>query len=212
MTSAQIRVDPIQSKFTPEGLVCFLSLSSRILHKSYGSHARTPVPASTAYDMCSGYNVISWSTLLSDYRYYIIPNAPVPRLAGVSKESLQLAGPDNVLVRRGDTFSRIPFVIAVRFAVSLVLDTDLADEHVCIHHVQARRLELVSGGSVAIARTMPSGILAIARATENQNPRDRGNSILSIRVDSFPIRLNKRIFVPALTQLTVRVRCDAIDL
>lgn len=81
-----------------------------------------PVPyfPSTYYDTCSGYNVIAQSALPPHYRDHIMPNAPLPRLAGALREPLQLSGFFKQLVRLGNTFFCLPSVVAGRLAVLLV--------------------------------------------------------------------------------------------
>lgn len=151
---AKTLADPRQPNLTPERLVCLLFSSICIVHGSYGTHARTLVPASVAHDSCSGYTAILRSAVSSYYRKYIVPSTPLPRLGGVSEKPLQRAGFVKLLVKLGKTAFRIPFVFAERSALPLVLCTASADGHVRVHQVQVRTLELVKGGSVPVARTL----------------------------------------------------------
>lgn len=104
------------------------------------------------------------------------------------------------------------FVTGDRLAVPLVLETAFTDEQVCVHQVQARLFEIVKGGSISAAWTMPTGFPATARPTDNGNPRSRTPFTPSVRVNLSGVRLTKLIYVLALTQMTVRVRWDAIAL
>lgn len=114
-TSTETRAGPIQPRLTPESLVCLLFSSIYIFHGSYGTHARTSVPASIVYDMCSAYKAISRSVPPPDYRDYIIPNARLSRLTCALEEPLQLAGFVKLLGRLGNRFFWILFVTAMRW-------------------------------------------------------------------------------------------------
>lgn len=59
---------------------------------------------------------------------------------------------------------------------------------------------------------MFNGIPATARSTKSRSLRNRALSFLSDGVHVSVVRLTKLIRVPALTPMTVRVRCDATGL
>lgn len=168
--------------------------------------------AAIAYDACSGYNVNARSALPLGYQKHIIPNASLLHLAGASKEPLHLSGLVNLVFRLVNTFFRRPFVIADRLAVTLVLGTAFADEHVRVHYVQSRKLELFKGESVQVAPTLPNGLPADYRPPSNQSKRSRSSSLPPYAYTRAPVRLNKSVLVPALPQKTVRVRSPSIAL
>lgn len=138
-------------------LVCLPFSSICSGYGPYGTHTKTMVPASTAYEKCSEYNVISRSGLPPNCGNYIIPSFSPPRLAGASEKPLQLGDFTKLSVRLKNKFFPIPVVIAERLQVPLVLGTFFADEHVRVHQIQAQRLELVKERSVLAARILPDG-------------------------------------------------------
>lgn len=141
-----------------------------IAHGSHETNVRTLGSASIAHNTYSGFGAISRSALSPDYRDHIMPSAPLPHSTGASEEPLQPAGFAKLLERLGTTFFRISFVIAIRFAVRLVLGLAFTNKHGHVHRVQARRLEIVKGESVSAAWTLLSRVSATARPSTSGTP------------------------------------------
>ena len=85
-----------------------------------------------------------------DWARYVVRDAPLPRLAGANSNPLKLSAVVRLTVRLKNTTFRIPFVVAGQLAVPVFLGTALIDTHVRNVDVEAQRLELRQGGSVAI--------------------------------------------------------------
>lgn len=202
----------MQLNVTHEGLVCLLFSSICIVHGSYGTHARTLVLAPIAHETCSGHNIISRSVFPTDYRNYIIPEAPLLRLAGVSEEPLQLTGFVKILVRlRNTLFSKT-------FRHHGVFGSTTYSEY-CLR----RRPYPRSPGPGPETRVHESRNRLCCSDIAQRNPNHRTghqqpeppkscapNSLDGMGVS--PLRLTKLIRVPVLTQMTERVRCNAIGL
>lgn len=210
MKFGQARAESFPSKLTSDGLVCPLSSSICLVHGSYGTLARTPLSAFIAFDTCSVYNVTARSAFPPDYRENILPSAPLLRLAGTSKDSLQLSGLVKLSVRLGNKFFRLPFVVAERLVLPLVLGTAFADEHVRFHHIQARKVEFIKGGSFPPAQTFSHEIPADTRFNENRIFLSNAPSVPSGGETLSPMRPTKLTQVPSMTQMKVVVRRDAI--
>lgn len=131
-------------------------------------------------------------------------------MAGALEKPLQLPSSVKSLVGLGDTFFRLPFVIAQRLAIHIFFGTAFADERVRVDEVQAQKLEFVKGGSVSGARAFPNEVPADTRSTKNRNTRKGGSSMPSDGADFFSLRLSKFIQKLAMTQKTTRVCWDAI--
>lgn len=79
-------------KLKPDRLVCLLSSSICIVRGYYKTRACAIVPPSITYDTCSAYGVIARLSHPPSYREYLIPDAPLPRLAIASEKPPQQSG------------------------------------------------------------------------------------------------------------------------
>ena len=156
-------------------------------------------PRMIAVDTCSGYNLVRKADLPPDWARYVVRNAPLPQLAGANSNLLKLSAVVRLAVRLRNKTFRIPFVVADQLAVPLLLCTAFIDTHVRSIDVEAQRLELRQGVSVAIVdgkREPTPPTRRHGRQTSRADARDEAPQA---------IRIARWVTIPARSQARVRV-------
>ena len=103
-----------------------------------------------AVGTCSRYNLVRKADLPLDWTRHTVRDAPLPWLAGANSNPLRLTAVVCLAVRiRNMTFG-VPFVVVDQLAVPVLLGTAFIDSHVRSIDIDAQRLQLRNGGSVAI--------------------------------------------------------------
>ena len=156
-------------------------------------------PRTIAVDTCSGYNLVRKADLPPDWTRFFVRDAPLPQLTGANSNLLKLTSVVQLAVRLRNTTFCIPFVVADQVAVPVLLGTSFIDAHVRSIDIDAQKLELRQGGSVAI----------FDRKGE-PSPPTRRNGRQSIRAavrEEAPqaIRVARWVTIPAMSQARIRV-------
>ena len=133
-----------------DGVICLMASKIYNVLGSIATEENAFKPRTIAFDTCSGYNLVRKADLPPDWARYVVRGAPLPRLAGANRNPLKLSAVVRLAVRLRNTTFRIPFVVADQLAVPVLLGTAFIDTHVRSIDVEAQRLELRQGGSVAI--------------------------------------------------------------
>ena len=114
-----------------------------------------------AVNTCSGYNFVRKADLPPEWTRFVVRDAPLPRLAGANSNPLKLTAVIQLAARLRNTMFRIPFVVADQFAMTVFLGTAFIDAHVGSIEIDAQRLELRQGSSVAIVDRRGSRLLQL---------------------------------------------------
>ena len=133
-----------------DGVICLMTSKIYNVLGSIATEVNAFKPHTISVDTCSGYNLVRNADLPPDWTRYVIRDAPLPRLAGANSNPLKLSAVVRLAVRHCNTTFRILFVVADQFAVPVLLGTAFIDAHVRHIDIDAQKLDLCQGGSVAI--------------------------------------------------------------
>ena len=156
-------------------------------------------PRTIAVDTCSGYNLVRKDDLPPDWTRYVVHDAPLPRLASANNNPLKLSAVVRLAVRLRNTTFRIPFVVADQLAVPVLLGTAFIDTHVRCIDIEAQRMELRHGGSVAIVDGNGEPTPPTRRHGRQTGWPDVGEEAPQA------IRIARWVTIPAMSQTRVRV-------
>ena len=129
----------------------------------------------------------------------MIRDAPMPRLAGANSNPLKLSAFVRLAVRLRNKTFRVPFVVAEQLAAPVLLGTAFIDAHVPRIDIDAQKLDLCQGGSVAIV----DGKGEPSPPTRRQG-RHTGRADVHEEAPQ-AIRIARWVTIPAMSQARVRV-------
>ena len=105
-----------------DGYTCVLADHSLLtIRASMGADTRHLHSRRIFIDTCSGWNVIRYNLLPPGWEEYLDDAARTPRLANANGKPLPLIGVVNLVVRLGNVFYRIPFIVSRKLSVGIVL-------------------------------------------------------------------------------------------
>ena len=134
-----------------------------------------------------------------DWTRFVVRDAPLPRLAGANSNPLKPTAAVQLAVLLRNTTFRIPFVVADQLAVAALLGTAFIDAHVRSIDIDAHRLELRQGGSVAIVDGKGEPIPPTRR---NGHQTSRA----AVREEApAAIRVARWVRIPPMSQARIRV-------
>ena len=107
-------------------------------------------PRAIAVDTCSGYNVMRKGDLPPEWMRYVIRDASLPLLTSSNSNPIKLGAVVRLAVQLRNKTFRVPFFVADQLAVPVLLGTAFIDAHVRCIDIDAQKLDLRQGGSVAI--------------------------------------------------------------
>ena len=133
-----------------EGVICLMTSKIYNVLGSIATEGNAFKPHTITVDTFSGYNLVRKAGLPPDWTRFVVRDAPLPRLASTNSNPLKLTAVVQLAVRLRNTTFRIPFVVADQLPVPVLLGTAFIDAHFRSIEIDAQRLELRQGGSVAI--------------------------------------------------------------
>ena len=182
-----------------DGVICLTKSKIYNVLGSIATEDNAFKPHTIAVDTSSGYNLVRKADLPPDWTRYVIRDAPLPRLAGANSNPLKLSAVVRLAVGLRNTTFRVPFVAADQLAVPVLLGTAFIDAHVRRIDIDAQKLDLRQGGSVAIV----DGKGEPSTPTRRQG---RQTSRADVREEApQAIRIARWVTIPAMSQARVRV-------
>ena len=133
-----------------DGAICLMTSKIYNVLGLIATEDKAFKPHTIAVDTCSGYNLVRNADLPPDWTRYVIRTAPLPRLGGANSKRLKLSAVVQLAVRLRNTAFRVPFVLANQLVVRVLLETTFVDAHVRRIDIDAQKLDLRLGGSIAI--------------------------------------------------------------
>lgn len=115
----------------------------------YGEQFPQAVPDCRRY-LFRVYNLIRRTNLPPDWEDYVIPDAPLLKLAGANSDPLRLSAVVRLVVRLGNGVYRLPFMVTDSLAVDFILGTAFIDSHIRSIAVDVQQMDLRRGDRVAI--------------------------------------------------------------
>ena len=133
-----------------DGVICLMTTKIYNFLGSIATEDSALRPHMIAVDTCSGYNLVRKADFPPDWTRYVIRDAPLPRLAGANSNPLKLSAVVRLAIRLRNTTFRVPFVVVDQLAVPVLFGTAFIDAHARRIDIDAQKLDLRQGGSVAI--------------------------------------------------------------
>ena len=182
-----------------DGFVCLMTSKIYNVLGSIATEDNAFKSHTIAVGTCSGYNLVGKADLPPDWTRYVIPDAPLSRLAGPNSNTLKLSAVVWLAFRLRNTTFRVPFVVADQLAVLVLLGTAFIDAHVRRIDIDAQKLDLHQGGSVAIV----DGNREPSLPTRRQGRQTSRADVCKEAPQA--IRIARWVTIPAMSRSRVRV-------
>ena len=162
-------------------------------------------------DTGAGFNVIRSSALPDGWEDKLIPDCQLPNLGDANGKPLQLRGAIQLRVRFKNTIFTATFIVADKLAVDVILGT-------CFMNKNVKAIECMTGKIVfqrnktrvpiLDSRTGSPIEMQSSEKKRTEGAQSTGTSSNNLQT-SHVIRLSKRVTIPALSQLAVKVSTPA---
>ena len=208
---------------TSKGLVCVMTTAHYSLSATVGVNARALRPTTVVIDTGAGFALIKKSRLPANWREFEVNSTNLPRLGDANGNALQLEAMVHLTIRLGNTLYRVPFLVAERLAVDVIVRTAFMNKHV--QHICCRDqvIDLYQGGTIPIlaARDIypersegaapdnasgPGSDPKVAPKAHIYQLRKRRKSSIW---QTHAIRLTEHVRIPPMSQAAVPVRTGA---
>ena len=182
-----------------DGAICLMTSKIHNFLGPIATEDNAFKPYKIAVDTSSGYNLVRKADLPPDWTGYVIRNAALPRLASANSDPLKLSAGVGLAVRLRNTTFWVQFVVADELAVPVLLGIAFIDAHVRRIDMDAQKLDLCQGGSVATV----DGKGEPSPPTRRQG---RQTSRADVREEApKAIRIARWVTIPAMSQTCARV-------
>ena len=117
---------------------------------SVGMNARELRPTTVVMDTGAGSALIKKRMVHANWRDFEMKSTNQPRLGVANGNALQLEAVVHLTIRLGNILYRVPFLVAERLAVDVILGTEFMKKHV--QHICCRDkvIDLYQGGTIPI--------------------------------------------------------------
>ena len=192
---------------------------------SVGVNVSALRPTTVVMDTGAGFALIKKSRLFANWRDFEVKSTNLPRLGDANGNAPQLEAMVHLTIRLGNTLYRVPFLVAERLAVDVILGTAFTNKHVQHICCWDQVIDLYQGGTIPIlaasdiyperskgaAPDNASGPGWDPDVDPKAHIYQRGKRRKSI-CQTHAIRLTEHVQIPPMSQAAVPVRTGASGL
>ena len=173
------------------------------------------LPSNAVFDTGSGMNIVKRDALFDGWETLLDKDATMPRLGDANGRPLRLLGEITLRIRFGNTTYRVPFVVAEKLAVNVIIGTRFMNRYVDAIECRTQTIRLLRGATIPIlSRTNPRNTNTKFENEQFRNETTKRNQ----RDDDTPfnrphtVRLAKHVTIPPLSQMSIPVVTTAAGL
>ena len=176
---------------------------------------QTMLPFNAVFDTGSGMNIVKRDALFDGWEKLLDKDATMPRLGDANGRPLRLLGEITLRIRFGNTTYRLPFIVADKLAVNIIIGTRIMNRYVDAIECRTQTISLFRGAKIPIlSRTNQRNA-----NTKQENERLRSETTERTQRDKdapfnrpHTVRLAKHVTIPPLSQMAVSVVTSAASL
>ena len=173
------------------------------------------LPINAVFDTGSGMNIVKRDALFDGWEKLLDKDATMPRIGDANGRPLRLLGEIKLRIRFGNTTYRLPFIVAYKLAVNVIIRKRFMNRYVDAIECRTQTKRLFRGATIPIlSRTNKRNT---NKKYENEQLRNE-TTIRTQRDNDAPfnrphtVRLAKHVTIPPLSQTPVPVVTTAAGL
>ena len=189
-----------------ETVMCLLTATHYVLSCSIGNTQQTMLPSNAVFDTGSGMNIVNRDALFNEWEKLLDRDATMPRLGDANGRPLRLLGEIALPIRFGNTTYRVPFIVADKRAVNVIVGTRFMNRYVDAIEYRTQTISRFRGATIPILsrtknRTTNTKYENERHRNETTERTQRNNDAPFNRPHT--VRLAKHVTIPPLSQMSV---------
>ena len=173
------------------------------------------VPFNAVFDTGSGMNIVKRDALFDGWEKLLDKDVTMPRLGDANGRPLRLFGQITLRIRFGNTAYRVPFIVADKLAVKVIIGTRFMNRYIDAIECLTQTIRLFRGATITIlSRTNQRNASTKYKNEQLQNETtertQRDNDAPFNRPHT--VRRAKHVTIPPLSQMSIPVVTTATGL
>ena len=195
--------------------VLVLVKDNYVVSGSIGARSNAMMPTNIYVDTCSGVNIVNRQFLPPACDDLLEPVVEDPNLGDANGRPLQFSSMIRLSLRLGNRSYRIPFFVADRFAVDVLLGTSFHDNYIKSIECMDSKIILAGGEEIPILKTNrpATAVPPDGKSSKPDEPiKSKAKPSTNGLKTTHPIRVAEGMLVPPQSQVQVTVTSEGAGL
>ena len=133
-----------------DSTLCLLTAAHYVVSCSIGLDGRTMLPFNAVLDTGSGMNIVRRDTVTDGWETLLTKEAVLPTLGDANRRPLRFLGEIVLRLRFGNTTYRVPFIVAEKLGVEVIVGTRFMNRYVTAIVCRSQTIGLHVGSAIPI--------------------------------------------------------------